>query len=246
MRKIFFAGMVALCMAQVPTQAQVGISVNIGGPPAWAPYDCGDARFYFIPDLDVYYDVWYDNYWYIDCGRWVCNRGIPRRFARFDFFNCYKVVLDYRGNQPYRYYNNHRVAYASYRNWAGPRQYTVRDYGLTARPGTTRPDYYRDRGNYRYDRYDRDDRHDHGDRDDRRERYDRPDRRYDSSRDDDRGSVRPDRNDYRKPANSDSYRGSQYERSKPARPSQPQQRGGYDPQKPRGGGNHAGHHGRPR
>lgn len=109
--------------------AQVSVNVNIGGPPAWGPYGYNDARFYFIPDIDVYYDVWYGNYYYYDYGQWVCRPSLPPRYVNFNLYGCYKVVLDYRGSHPYRYWNNHRVTYAGYRNYSGPRQYTYRDRG---------------------------------------------------------------------------------------------------------------------
>ncbi len=109
--------------------AQVSVNVNLGGPPAWGPYGYNDARFYFIPDIDVYYDCWYGSYWFYDYGVWTCRPSLPPRYANFNLYGCYKVVLNYRGNTPYYYYNNHRIQYSNYRNYNGPRQYTYRDRG---------------------------------------------------------------------------------------------------------------------
>jgi len=111
------------------TKAQVSVSVNIGTPPAWGVYGCDDTRYYFIPDIDIYYDVWYGYYWYLDNGAWVYTTILPHRYRYYDFYNGYKVVLGYRGNTPYRYYHDHCNRYYSYRNYHGPRQITYYDRG---------------------------------------------------------------------------------------------------------------------
>lgn len=131
MKKILAICALLMLIGLNRASAQVNVSVNIGGPPAWGPYGYNEARFYFIPDIDVYYDVWYGNYWYLDYGVWTCQPSLPPRYAGFNLYGCYKVVLDYRGANPYRYYNDHRVSYARYRNWNGPRQYTYYDRGYT-------------------------------------------------------------------------------------------------------------------
>ncbi len=130
MKKIFFVLLpLMVLLGTVESKAQVSVSVNIGVPPAWGPYGYDDARFYYIPDIDIYYDVWYGNYWYFDRGVWVSAVVLPPRYARFDLYGCYKVVLDYRGDTPYRYYHDHRSRYANYRNYHGPRQQTYKDRG---------------------------------------------------------------------------------------------------------------------
>ncbi|MES2628358.1 MAG: hypothetical protein V4616_05265 [Bacteroidota bacterium] len=129
MKKILVLLPLITLLGMARLNAQVSVNVNIGGPPAWGPYGYNDARFYFIPDIDVYYDVWDGCYWYQDYNQWICRPTLPPRYAGFDLYGCYKVVLDYRGGYPYRYYNDHRISYARYRNWRGPSQYTYRDRG---------------------------------------------------------------------------------------------------------------------
>lgn len=156
MKKFIIISLLLMTIGIGRVAAQVGISVNIGSPPAWGPYGYADARFYFMPDIDVYFDVWYNSYWYFDGYRWVSVQTLPPQYGYYDFYNGYKVVLDYRGNAPYRYYNNHRVSYAGYRNYRGPRQYTWRDRGGYrqdyGRGYAPRPAYRSGRDNYRPNR----------------------------------------------------------------------------------------------
>ena len=39
------------------SQAQISLSINIGNQPEWAPEGYDEAQYYYIPDMDVYYDV---------------------------------------------------------------------------------------------------------------------------------------------------------------------------------------------
>ncbi|MET0944784.1 MAG: hypothetical protein ABWY22_05220, partial [Flavobacterium sp.] len=44
------------------SNAQVNVNVNIGTPPLWGPVGYNDARYYYLPDLQTYYDVSTSNY----------------------------------------------------------------------------------------------------------------------------------------------------------------------------------------
>ena len=37
--------------------AQVSVNVNLGTPPVWAPAERVETQYYFLPDIDTYYDV---------------------------------------------------------------------------------------------------------------------------------------------------------------------------------------------
>ena len=39
------------------TQAQISVRFNIGSPPAWGPAGYSDVRYYYLPDVQAYYDV---------------------------------------------------------------------------------------------------------------------------------------------------------------------------------------------
>lgn len=93
-------------------QAQVSVNVNIGTAPAWGPVGYTDVRYYYLPDVSMYYDINTTEYIYINNGHWVRTRTVPVAYRHYNFYNGYKVVLtDYRGASPYYYYKTHRIKY---------------------------------------------------------------------------------------------------------------------------------------
>ena len=93
-------------------QAQITVGVRIG-PPEWGPYGYSDARYYYIPDIEAYYDVQAGMFIYLDGGAWVHRGYLPARYRDYDLYGGYKVVMtDYHGNTPYTHFNEHRTRYA--------------------------------------------------------------------------------------------------------------------------------------
>ena len=91
------------------TQAQISFSVNIGTPPAWGPEVEADVRYYYLPDVDAYYDLNTSMFVYCYNGNWIHRRHLPARFRNYDLYQGHKVVVrDYRGDAPYTYCNYHK------------------------------------------------------------------------------------------------------------------------------------------
>ncbi|MCX6257443.1 MAG: hypothetical protein NTW49_06045 [Bacteroidia bacterium] len=53
--KLIIIGMVLLFAGTV--QAQVSVNLNIGTPPMWGPAGNNEVRYYYLPDVEAYYDV---------------------------------------------------------------------------------------------------------------------------------------------------------------------------------------------
>lgn len=53
--KIAIAGLFLLVAST--TQAQVSVNVNIGTPPVWGPVGYTNMEYYYLPDIEAYYDV---------------------------------------------------------------------------------------------------------------------------------------------------------------------------------------------
>src|ERR1035437_1761545 len=65
-------------------------------PPPWAPpYDnVSQIRYYYLPDYEVYYDVWGNQFWYIgDGGVWVSSVGPPPPYAGVDLGAAFVVLI---------------------------------------------------------------------------------------------------------------------------------------------------------
>ena len=94
-------------------QAQVSVNVNIGTPPRWGPVGYNDVKYYYLPDVEAYYDIKASMFIYHSGGIWVHRSYLPRRYRNYDLYGGYKVVLNnYHGNSPYDNFNDHRNKYA--------------------------------------------------------------------------------------------------------------------------------------
>ncbi|OXA80946.1 hypothetical protein B0A65_05065 [Flavobacterium frigidimaris] len=110
MKKLVFA--LVLFMSVFFAHAQVSINVNIGTPPSWGPEGNDDSRYYYLPDIDTYYDITQRQYIYDNNGKWIRDKRLPSQYRNYDLYGGYKVVLnDYNGNTPYTYHKKHRENY---------------------------------------------------------------------------------------------------------------------------------------
>lgn len=120
MKRIFCTCLLALIFFS-SVQAQVSIQVNIGSPPMWGPVDNSSARFYYIPDVEAYYDIETSMFIFYSGGVWIHHHQLPSRYRHYDLYNGYKVVLyDYHGSTPYTLYGHHHKQYA--KGYRGPHQ----------------------------------------------------------------------------------------------------------------------------
>jgi hypothetical protein len=151
MKKILLISAILLSAFCYKTEAQVRVNVNIGLQPVWGPVGYDYVDYYYLPDMDVYYDVPRGLFVFYDHGRWNFAASLPGRYGRYDLYHSYKVVINQRN--PWdrdEYYRNH---YRSYRERYQP---VIRD-SRDNRYFTERERYNRDGGG---------DRH-YGDRDER-------------------------------------------------------------------------------
>ena len=149
--KIFIVGLILLFA--VSAEAQISLQVNIGTPPQWGPTGYTDVRYYYLPDVEAYYDVPSSMFIYFNGVTWVQRRSLPGRYRNYDLYNGYKVVMtDYRGNTPYSHFKEHKSKY--HKGYRGKPQ---KNYG--ERPeyrSSHERSYSNDHDNKRYsrDRYD--------------------------------------------------------------------------------------------
>ena len=114
---------VLLSMA-IPTQAQISVHLNLGTPPQWGPIGYSQARYYYLPDVEAYYDVQSSMFIYMSGGAWVHRAYLPERYRDYDLYGGYKVVMNgYRGNRPYENFNDYRTRYA--RGYRGQAQRSI-------------------------------------------------------------------------------------------------------------------------
>ena len=98
--------------ASTANHAQVSVNVNIGAPPQWGPVGYSEVSYYYIPDVQSYYDIRAQQFIFLSNGVWIRSHNLPNRYRNYDLYNGYKVVLnDYHGSRPYSHYKEHKVKY---------------------------------------------------------------------------------------------------------------------------------------
>lgn len=120
--KLFLLG-TALFLA-FASQAQVSVNVNIGAPPMWGPVGYSNVQYYYLPDVEAYYDVPSSMFIYQSGGVWIHRTYLPTRYRNYDLYSGYKVVMtDYHGSKPYINHNNYKIKYA--KGYRGPVQHNI-------------------------------------------------------------------------------------------------------------------------
>ena len=175
--KLLILGIVLIIAGSA--QSQVSVNVHIGDPPSWGPSGYSDdVRYYYLPDVEAYYDIEYSRFIYISGNRWIRSSYLPTRYRHYDLNRGYKVVMrDYRGNSPYTHFKEHKTKYCKgyrdrdHRNhgeWNEGRSHRQRNNHSYRQP-VRRHEYHQVRGNNQghsrgHDKHDDDD---HEDREDR-------------------------------------------------------------------------------
>lgn len=130
MRNLKLLFVAVILIASAKSFGQISIGINIGTPPMWAPVGYERENYYYLPDVEAYYDVRESQFIYLNGGRWTRGRYLPGRYRNYDLYNGYKVVLtDYRGDRPYANFKSNKVKY--YKGYRGAPQRTIghRDNG---------------------------------------------------------------------------------------------------------------------
>lgn len=93
-------------------QAQISVNIQLGSPPQWGPAENTQVRYYYLPDVEAYYDIQDSKFIYYSQHRWVRRSYLPKAYRNYDLYKGYKVLLsDYRGNTPYTYFKAHQKKY---------------------------------------------------------------------------------------------------------------------------------------
>jgi len=122
-KQIFLIAALIITCFSYTANAQVSIQVNIGSQPIWGPVGYDHASYYYLPDIDAYYDVNARQYVYLDGGQWVTRPNLPQQYANYDLYGGYKVVIN--SPRPWVHAAKYRTQYAKYKGRHG--QQAIRD-----------------------------------------------------------------------------------------------------------------------
>lgn len=123
MRTLLVLLAAVLLSSAAEAQVRVNLNFNVDRQPVWGPAGYDYVEFYYLPDIEVYYNVPQRRYYYQQDRRWISGSVLPPRYRGYDLYNSYKVVVNER--RPYR---NHRAYRSRYESFKGRRdQQPIRD-----------------------------------------------------------------------------------------------------------------------
>ncbi len=105
-------------------QVKVSFNINVGSQPQWGPSGYDHVEYYYLPDLDMYYNVPKRTYTYLHGNRWITVNSIPQQYRNYDLYSGYKVVVN--EPNPWNRNNVYKSQYAAYRGKRN--QLNLRDY----------------------------------------------------------------------------------------------------------------------
>lgn len=114
---LLFASLIFAALLPLKSSAQINVNVNLGSQPLWGPVGYDRAEYYYLPDIESYYYVPKKQFVYLNNNNWVFTPNPPARYANYNLYNGYKVVLN--TPKPYLNYKNDKVKYAKYKGAKG-------------------------------------------------------------------------------------------------------------------------------
>jgi hypothetical protein len=93
------------------SNAQISVSLNIGSRPTWQEFHEEESDYYYLPEIEAYFDVRSSVYIYLGPRGWIRSVYLPEYCQNYDVNHGYRVAIDYRGNCPYTYFNHHKEKY---------------------------------------------------------------------------------------------------------------------------------------
>ena len=109
MKFLFKYLFITLLFTTLTAKTQVIINPEAGSP---GPKGETEVRFYYIPDIKVYYDIQKANFIYSNGTRWVYSDVLPVSYAYYDLSAGHKVMLyDYSGEKPQSLFKSHKKKY---------------------------------------------------------------------------------------------------------------------------------------
>lgn len=93
----------------------IGVRVDVVAP-SWAPYyeNVGQVQYYYLPDIECYYDVWKHEFAYLEDGYWMFGATLPAIYSWYDLNNAFVVVLNNNVHEPWMHFHYYVAHYPRY------------------------------------------------------------------------------------------------------------------------------------
>src|ERR1017187_4632790 len=94
MRYLFVIIVALFLSSALNAQIHANLNFNLGSQPIWGPTGNDYVENYYLPDIEVYYNVAAHGYYYNERERWISSINLPTRYHNFDLYNAHKIVIN--------------------------------------------------------------------------------------------------------------------------------------------------------
>lgn len=104
--------------------------------PSWAPPYAAGVRYYYLPDIETYYDLSNNDFVYLDDGQWIFTSSLPSIYSNYDLYNGFSVALNYNVYQPWmhnQYYVSNYPRYYYRNKYQGTQNAGIRGFNENQR-----------------------------------------------------------------------------------------------------------------
>ena len=82
--------------------------------PPWAPAHIVGVRYYYLPDIETYYDIINQDFVYLENGQWLFSYSLPPMYSGYDLYNGFVITLDVNVYQPWMHHHFYVSNYPRY------------------------------------------------------------------------------------------------------------------------------------
>jgi hypothetical protein len=114
MKKVHLLIVTVLMLFVAKSNAQLAVNISLGSRPVCHQnryYYEDNVDYYFLPEIQAYFDNRSGAYVYFNSGGWVRSRYLPDYCRNYDINRGSRIAIEYRGNAPYEYFYSHRQRY---------------------------------------------------------------------------------------------------------------------------------------
>jgi len=99
------------CGPMYVTTAEPAVTYN---NPSWAPEYYAGTRYYYLPDVESYYDLTTSRFVYMDNGNWIYSTTLPNFYAGFSLNDCFVVIVQSKVYEPWMHHQFYISHYPRY------------------------------------------------------------------------------------------------------------------------------------
>jgi hypothetical protein len=113
MKKVHFLILTVVMLFVAKSNAQLSVNISLGNQPHQHNdyYYDDNVDYYFLPEIQAYFDNRTGVYVYFNAGSWVRSRYLPDYCRNYDINRGERIPISYKGNSPHDYFYSHKKRY---------------------------------------------------------------------------------------------------------------------------------------